>query len=309
MHIIEDVRTTTMQFNRVAVTIGCFDGVHLGHRQIIQALLEEARAIGGTPAVMVLEPNPRLFFAPQHAPNMLTAPEQKCRLLQELGVEVLYMLPFDEATAATSAHDFVETILVERCRAQAVVVGHDFAFGYRARGDYAFLEGVAPEYGFHTRQVPPLIIGGQRVSSTLIRERVVQGEVEDIEVYLGRKYTLTGTVASGSGIGRILGFPTANLDIGLCAVPAHGVYAAEAVVDGKRYNAAVNIGIAPTIRGSIQIVEAHLLDFSSDLTGSPLALVFHKHLRPEKKFSSRDDLIAAIARDVQSVRAFFAGQG
>lgn len=302
MRYIEDVRTTRERFDAVAVTIGCFDGVHRGHQEIIRALLEEARAIGGIPAVMVIEPNPRLFFAPRHAPNILTDLECKRRLFEGLGVEVFYVLPFDRQTAEMPPKDFVEKILVNQCRAKAVVVGHDFAFGHRAQGNYDYLAEIAPRYGFRVRQVEPLIVEGERVSSTLIRERVVQGEVEDIDLFLGRKFSLRGTVIPGRGIGHTLGFPTANLDIGQCCVPAHGVYAAEVVADGKRYKAAVNIGIAPTIRGAVHLVEAHLLDFTGDVTGQVIEITFLKHLRPEKKFASRDELIAAIARDVEAVR-------
>ncbi len=303
MHTIEDVRITAEVFDHTVVTVGCFDGVHLGHQQIIRGLLEEARALGGTPAVMVIEPNPRLFFSPEHAPNILTPPAVKNRLLEALGVQVLYTLPFDRQTAALSPGEFVKTILLERCRAEVLVVGHDFAFGRHAEGDFDVLQAMARDCGFRARQVAPLTVDGQRVSSTLIRERVVQGEIEDIEVYLGRKFSMSGTVASGGGIGRTLGFPTANLELDTGAVPAHGVYAAEAWTGGQRYKAAVNIGIAPTIRGTRRVIEAHLLDFSGSLTGRELELVFHRRLRPENKFSSHDDLIRAIAADVEKVRA------
>ncbi len=302
MHTIEDVRITEEVFDHTVVTVGCFDGVHLGHQQIIHALLEEARAIGGTPAVMVIEPNPRLVFSPEHTPNILTPPACKSRLLEALGVAVLYTLPFDPQTATMTPKAFVETILLERCRAEVVVVGHDFVFGHHAEGDFELLKSMEAHYGFRARQVAPLIVEGQRVSSTLIRERVVQGEIEDIEVYLGRKFSMSGTVASGGGIGRTLGFPTANLELDTGAVPAHGVYAAEAWTGGQRYKAAVNIGIAPTIRGARRVIEAHLLDFSGSLTGRELELVFHRRLRPENKFSSHDDLIRAIAADVEKVR-------
>lgn len=303
MYTIDDVRTTTEQFKHTVVTVGCFDGVHRGHQQIIQVLLEEAGSLGGTPAVMVIEPNPRLVFSPEHAPNILTPPAVKNRLLEALGVQVLYTLPFDRQTAALNPGDFVKTILLGRCRAEVVVVGHDFVFGNHAGGDFALLKSLEPHYGFRARQVAPLIVEGQRVSSTLIRERVVQGEIEDIEVYLGRKFSLGGTVMSGDGIGRELGFPTANLEIDVGAIPAHGVYAAEALLGRERYKAAVNIGIAPTIRGTRRVIEAHLLDFSGSLTGKELELVFHRRLRPENKFSSREDLIRAIAADVEKVRA------
>ena len=305
MRTVEDVRTTDARFPGVVATVGCFDGVHLGHQQILDALLEESRAIGGTAAVMTLEPHPRQYFFPENAPNILTDARTKRRLLEERGVDVVYTLPFDRDSAAMSAQQFVESILVGQCKVEKVVVGHDFAFGHDASGDYEYLTTAARRHGFEVRQIPPLIIGGQRVSSTLIRERVIQGEVCNLEQYLGRKFSLTGTVIAGRGIGRILGFPTANLDVGTCATPAHGVYAAEAFVRDTRYVAAVNIGIAPTIRDEHALVEAHLLDYTGDLDVAEIEIAFHKRLRPEKKFASRDALSEAIAADVQCIREYF----
>lgn len=304
MKIIRDVRKAPPYFERLVLTIGCFDGVHLGHQAIIQAVIEEAKRIHGIPGVMTLEPNPRLYFSPAHAPNLLTDLPTRCKLLQSLGVEVLFILPFDKATATMTAKEFVDVIIVERCRAQIIVVGHDFSFGQSAAGSYEFLAALAPRYGFHVRQVPPLIIGGQRVSSTLIRERVLQGEVEDMDIYLGRKFSLCGKVVPGSGIGKVLGFPTANVDVGTCIVPAHGVYAAEAILDETRWKAAVNIGIAPTIRAATPLIEAHLLDFEGNLVNRSMELIFYRRLRPEKKFASREELITAIRHDVETVRKF-----
>jgi riboflavin kinase/FMN adenylyltransferase len=187
------------------------------------------------------------------------------------------------------------------------IVGHDFAFGKDARGNFEYLEQVAPQYGLEVRQVPPVIIQGERVSSTLIRERVLQGELENVELFLGRKYSIVGTVTTGRGMGSKLGFPTANVEPHNSAVPAHGVYVAEALLDGQRYRAAVNIGIAPTIRHEDIMIEAHLLDFSGDIVGKRIEIVFHKRLRPEKKYATLDELIAAIAEDVAEVRSFFEG--
>ena len=305
MRVIPDVRSTMEQYPRMVLTVGCFDGVHLGHQQILNALVEQSRAIDGTPAVMTLEPHPRRYFAPENAPNILTPNSMKYRLLEKHGVEALYILPFDEETANMSPQNFVETMLVAKCQATMVIVGHDFAFGHNAAGDYEYLNTAGKHYGFETRQIPPLIIGGQRVSSTLLRERVIQGEVEHLDQFLGRPFSLCGRVVPGRGIGRVLGFPTANLDIGDCVAPAHGVYAAKAVVEGVARVAAVNIGIAPTMRDTHPLVEAHLLDFAGALGDVEMELFLYKRLRPEKKFVSRDALIAAIAADVQYIRNYF----
>ncbi len=305
MRVINDVRSVAERIEKVVLTIGCFDGVHLGHQLILRKVLEEACAMDGVPAVMTLDPHPRRFFFPDNTPNILTDNPLKERLLAEQGVAVLYKLPFDATAADMTPQEFVEQLIVERCRAATVVVGHDFAFGRRAEGDFEFLARAAGRFGFRAVQMSPLTIGGQRVSSTLIRERVVQGEVEGLEHLLGRPFLLSGKVTPGRGIGKTLGFPTANLDTGPCAVPAHGVYAAQAVVNGSAYAAAVNIGIAPTIRNAVSLVEAHLLDFRGEITGENMELAFYKRLRPEKKFASRDDLMDAIAADVDAIRCYF----
>lgn len=305
VQVIEDVRKTTAQLPGLVLTVGSFDGVHLGHRRILDRLLRQAREEGGTAGVMTLRPHPREFFTPRHAPNILTPPEKQEELLRDAGVNVLFVLPFNAEVANLERQVFLEEILLARCGAQSLVVGHDFAFGKGARGNYEYLRAVAPQYDLRVEQVPPLIISGERVSSTLIREYVLQGDLDQVERFLGRKYSLLGKVQSGRGIGEKLGYPTANIAPGNAAVPMHGIYVAEAIVGGRRWLAAVNIGIAPTIRHEDIMVEAHLLDFSGDLVNQTLELVFHKRLRPEKKFPSYEALSAAIADDVGAVRRYF----
>jgi len=306
MLIVEDVRNYDADFPELTLTIGSFDGVHLGHRRILDRLNEATRAHGGSSGVMTLRPHPREFFNPEHAPNILTTPEKKAALLRESGVDVLFILPFTAQVANLDRCEFLEKIVLGRCKARRLVVGHDFAFGRGARGNYDYLKEAAPEYGIGVEQVPPLILGGERVSSTLIREYVLQGDLEQVELYLGRKYSLMGRVISGRGMGAKLGWPTANIAPGNHAIPMHGIYVAEALLGGKKWQAAVNIGIAPTIRHEDIMVEAHLLDFEGDLVNQTLELVFHKRLRPEKKFASHEALSAAIAEDVAAVRAYFA---
>jgi riboflavin kinase / FMN adenylyltransferase len=306
MQIINDVRTTAETFPNVVLTIGSFDGIHLGHRRIIDEVVRTAREIHGTAALMSLRPHPREFFSPNDAPNILLSDAKKETLLAEAGIDVLYILPFDADTARMSPREFVEEIVLGRCHATTVIVGHDFCFGNRAAGDFEFLSSMAAERGFAVCQVPQLVLYGERVSSTLIREYILQGELEQVERFLGRKYSMTGEVVTGRGMGTKLGYPTANLSPHHSAVPAHGVYVAEAIVDGQRYPSAVNIGVAPTVRNEDIIVEAFLLDFAEDIVGKSTEVVFHKRLRPEKKFASFDELIVAIGRDVAEVRQYFA---
>jgi riboflavin kinase/FMN adenylyltransferase len=305
MRVIQDVRTLAEPFPNTVLTIGSFDGLHLGHRRIIDEVIRAARSMNGAAAVMTLRPHPREFFSPRNAPNILLCDAKKEALLAEMGVDALFILPFNAEVARMSPGAFLDQILMGRCAARKLVVGHDFAFGKDAAGDFEFLQRAAPDYGFDVVQVPQLVIQGERVSSSLIREMILQGEVDTVETFLGRKYSLVGEVVSGRGIGAKLGFATANLEPAHSAIPAHGIYVAEAFFAGERRMAAVNVGVAPTIRNEEVTVEAHLLDFDRNIVGETMELVFQKRLRGEKRFDSLDDLIAAIGRDVQAVRDWF----
>jgi riboflavin kinase/FMN adenylyltransferase len=303
--IVENVLDHSPDPKGLVLTIGSFDGVHLGHRALLDRLVTEARQAGLPAAVMTLRPHPRQFFNPENVPNILTSDHQKARLLGEMGVDLLFFLPFDAAIANMDRSEFLDNIVVGRCGTRKLVVGHDFRFGRGAQGSFEYLAAAAPALGMEVCQIEPLFAGGQCVSSTVIRERILEGEVESVESLLGRRYAIEGEVVRGRGIGNKLGFPTANVLPHNSAIPAHGVYAAEALVDGQRWMAAVNIGIAPTIRQEEVTIEAHLLDFHSDLVGKVIEIVFHKHMRPEKKFASLDALIAGIAEDVAAVRSYF----
>ena len=305
MEIIQNVQDTTSEFPHVVLTVGSFDGVHLGHQRVLQELVRVARERNGTAAVLTMRPHPREFFSPDHAPNLLTCDKKKLQLFEEACVDVVFFLPFSAEVARLDHDEFIKHIVQDRCHAKTMIVGHDFCFGRDARGDYAYLKRVGPKRGFEVRQAPPLVIDGERVSSTLIRERVLQGDLEEAEVFLGRKYSLVGRVIPGRGIGAGLGFPTANVEPHHSAVPAQGVYIAEALVRGRRHAAAVNIGVAPTIRQEDIVVEAFILDFHESILGETFEIVFHKRLRSEKKFNTRDDLVRQILEDVEAVRDHF----
>ena len=309
MQIIDDVRQTRERFPNTVLTIGSFDGVHLGHQRILTRLAEDARARQGTAALMTLCPHPREYFAPDHAPNLLTSQEKKAELLAAHGVEVLYVLPFGAEVAGMDREAFLHDIVLARCGARKLVVGHDFAFGKGAAGNFDYLQEVAPGLGLEVEQAQVLILDGERVSSTRIRELVLQGDLDQARRLLGRSYAITGVVQAGRGMGAKLGFPTANVTPGPHVIPMHGVYAGEAVLDGHRHQAAVNVGIAPTIRHDDIMIEAHLLDFDENLVGRRLEVVFHQRLRPELKYPSHAALIEGIARDVKTVREYFQARG
>lgn len=279
------------------VAVGEFDGVHCGHREVIR----------GADTVLTFEPHPRAIVAPAAAPKLLTALEVKADLIAGLGVEELVVIPFDERFAAQPAADFVQTVLVERLRAQTVSVGENFRFGHQAQGD----TGLLLEHGaFETRVIPLVEIDGEIVSSTHIRGLVMAGDIARANRLLGSPFQLRGRVVRGDGRGRGLGYPTANLvpDNALC-YPGNGVYACRAAVreagrdgDGewRWWPAATNVGVRPTfVTGRGILVEAHLIDFEGDLYDSELRLAFVARLRGEKRFDSADELVEQMHRDVQ----------
>ncbi len=306
IHVVDDIRAHTPTQINLALTIGSFDGVHLGHRAILDAVVRRAQALGGVAAVLTLRPHPREFFSPAHAPSLLTHDAKKLALFERAGIKQVFVLRFNAEAAALTPEQFIEEIVIEKCGAKALVVGHDFRFGHQARGDFDLLRKLAPRYGFEVEQVPPLLMDGERVSSTLIRERLLVGDLEKAEAFLGRPYSLVGKVVSGRHIGKEIGFPTANIQPHHSAVPAQGVYICEAIVDGGRHPAAVNIGVAPTIRNEDSAIEAYLLDFQGDIYGQEMELIFRKRLRDEMRFPSVQDLVRQIKRDVEMTRAFFA---
>jgi len=302
MTTIENVREVDRRFPRVILTVGSFDGVHRGHQRILAELVRTARGRNGTAAVMTMLPHPREFFSPERAPNLLTSHEKKLELMEAAGVDVVFVLPFDAEIAHIAPEAFVRDLICERCGTEELIVGHDFRFGRDAEGDYHLLVAMGQELNFRVSQVAPFIHDGERVSSTGIRERLLEGDLEGAEALLGRKYSVVGDVLRGRGIGVTLGFPTANIKPHHTAVPAQGVYAAEVLLLGKLYPAAVNIGIAPTIAHDDTVIEAHLLDFHQEIRGGRIEVIFHKRLRTEKKFPSREALTSAIRKDVEEVR-------
>lgn len=305
IQIIDNILATETRFSGLVLTVGSFDGVHVGHREILRSVVSQAKERGGVAAVLTLKPHPREFFSPGHAPSLLTHDRKKWQLFEEAGIDVVFILPFDGSVASLEPEDFVQTILVDRCGVQAIVVGHDFRFGRQARGDFDLLHELAPKHGFAVSQVPPLLMDGERVSSTLIRERLLVGDLEKAAAFLGRPYSIVGEVVSGRQVGKTIGFPTANIEPHHSAIPAQGVYIARASVRGCVYPAAVNIGVAPTIRNEDMTIEAFLLDFDEDLEGCEIEITFLQRIRPEMKFPSVTELIAQIGRDVDTVRKYF----
>jgi riboflavin kinase/FMN adenylyltransferase len=273
------------------IAVGEFDGVHLGHREVIR----------GADTVLTFEPHPRTVVAPDTAPKLLMALETKADLIAGLGVQELVVIPFDGSFAAQSPEEFIERELVERLGAERVSVGENFRFGHRARGDAKLL---AAQDAFETRIARLVELDGEIISSTHIRGLVAAGDVAAAARYLGAPFQIRGSVAHGDKRGRTLGYPTANLvpDPRL-VVPDHGVYACRAFVGGSEHVAAVNVGVRPTFKtGRGLLVEAFLVDFEGDLYGAPLRLDFLERLRGERRFDSIDALVEQMGRDVHATR-------
>lgn len=269
------------------VAVGTFDGVHLGHREVI----------AGCDSVLTFDPHPVSVVAPSHAPKLLTDLPRKAKLIQSLGVQELIVIPFDQRFAALEAQEFVDQVLVESLGAVHVAVGENFRFGHRAQGNPALLQA---DPRFSTTVHPLLEIDGEIVSSSHIRGLVAAGEVEHAARFLGAPFTLAGEVVHGDKRGRTLGFPTANLiPDERIACPGHGVYACRA----GRHLAAVSIGVRPTFQtGRAELIEAYLLDFEGDLYGSTLELSFIERLRGERRFDSAEGLVEQMHTDVRRTR-------
>ena len=289
------------------VTIGNFDGVHRGHQEILRGVRELAAQTGAIPSVLTFSPHPVRVLRPAEAPSLLMTLEQRLAAIQELGIEAVLVLHFDTELAKASPEDFVRRFLLETMDARAVLVGADFRFGHRQAGDTKLLAEFGASRGFEVRVVPPVIADGMTVSSTAIRRALGEGRVEDARQMLGRPFSLEGEIGPGTGQGRKLVVPTLNLTTAQETLPQTGVYATEAIVQGKSYPAATNVGVRPTFDGTRTTIESHLLGFSENLTGGKMELRFWKRLREERKFPGPEALREQVLQDIEQVREYFRG--
>lgn len=290
-----------------AIAIGVFDGVHRGHQQIVGSVVSYARENGMVPVVVTFDPHPVEIIKGPQTNFYLSSVEQKAKILQQLGVEIVITSKFDEEARQMRASKFLD-MLQNNLQMRSLRVGRDFAMGYKREGNIDFLEKEAAKRNYSLFVVDDVMIDGQRISSSRIRARLGDGQVEEAERLLGRPYELTGTVVTGERRGRTIGFPTANLGYDEAhVVPGRGVYAIWVTVNGVRYPAVVNVGFRPTFNELPDTrIEAHLLDFDADIYGAEVSFEFLKRLRPERKFDSPQALIAQIGKDVEAARSIFA---
>jgi riboflavin kinase/FMN adenylyltransferase len=291
--------------DRTVLTIGNFDGVHLGHREILRRVVECAKKTVCLTGAVTFDPHPLKILRPADAPAQLSTLQQRLLEMDRLGVEAVLVLPFTLEIAKLSPEDFVRTILVETMRVSTVFVGENFRFGNRAAGNVKALRELGQRFGYGVEIVEPVVLRGEIVSSTAVRVAVAEGRVGSARQLLGRPFALTGKIRPGTGTGSRAVFPTLNLAPEQEIVPAMGVYVTETFVDGRGYRSATNVGVRPTFNGSALSIESHLFDFDQRMTEGPMQVWFWKRLRGEQKFSGAEALRAQIARDLERCRAFF----
>lgn len=288
------------------LTIGNFDGVHRGHLALFERVKIRARAIEGVSAVMTFQPHPLKIMKPEKAPLLITPTQQKLALIAQSGIHFIFCLRFDDAFAAISAEKFVQEILVQKIGVKELVVGYDYTFGHNRTGNIDLLRRMGKDLGFKVHVVQPVLMGKRVVSSTSIRELVRAGELAEAKKLLGRDYQICGTVVKGKNRGgRLLGFPTANLELVDELTPKEGVYAVTVLINDHLYKGVTNIGHNPTFGQGPLSIETHILDFSGDLLGQTIRVNFIHRLRAEKTYKSIEELARQINLDIKDAKDLF----
>lgn len=301
------LRDSSKKLTRSIVTIGNFDGVHLGHQQLIQQLVKDAHTLKIPSVFFTFEPNPTEFFAPNQPAARLMRFSEKWETVKSFGADYFYCARFNAAMARLSADDFVKIFLVDQLHAKKVIVGDDFRFGAKRTGDVELLKKLGKKYDFDVLAMPQKTIGDERVSSTRIRSALIQGDFEAAHELMGRVLTLSGKVAYGNQIGRTLGFPTANIYLHRKQVPFMGIFVVR--VHGLRGHVlpgVASIGYRPTFNGKQIILEVFLFDFNEIIYGKKITVEFLQKIRNEEKFDSIDALVVRMKEDVRIAQAFFA---
>jgi len=284
------------------LTIGVFDGIHLGHKHLINTLTQKAAERNLISGVVTFRQHPRLLLSPHSKPAQLTSFEERANLLKSLGVEIVVPLTFTAELATLSAREFV-MLLKQHLKMQGLVIGPDFALGRGREGDAATLKSLGQKLDFTVEVVLPLVLEGSLVSSTTIRETLAQGNISETTKLLGRHFSLSGPVVGGRERGQSLGFPTANIGLNSnLALPTDGVYATQAHVGDRVYPSVTNIGTRPTFSETERTIEVHLLDFTGNVYGQQLTIELVERLRPEMKFAGKEELIAQINKDIEQAR-------
>jgi riboflavin kinase/FMN adenylyltransferase len=295
---------TELRDRRVAIAIGVFDGVHLGHQQVLNHALADAHEAGGISLALTFDKHPSQIVAPARAPRLIYSLSQKLDEIERLGITAAWVVPFDQAFSQITARDFVRLLAVNFKPVKSISVGETFTFGHKREGNVQLLKTMAAEFGFEVNPLPPVLSSGLVISSSRIRSAIAAGNLAEASVLLGRPYAIMGTVLQGAGLGRQIGFPTANIDVSGLVLPPPGVYAVTTKIDEKLVLGAANLGYRPTVdHGSKNLIfEVHLLDWNGGLYGRDLRVTIRRKLRDEMQFASLEDLKNQIALDTQKAR-------
>lgn len=307
MQLIHTANELNAGNRKVCLAIGFFDGVHLGHQQIIRQTITDARKHGALALVITFDQHPNTIVAPARVPPLIYSLPQKLRTIESLGPEAALVIHFDKAFSQKTGEAFIRELAGAWSGIQSICVGANFVFGHKRSGNVELLKKLGAELKFSVHGMAAVSLDGRTVSSTRIREAIRAGDLDAASQMLGRAYSIAGPVIEGDKLGRKLGFPTANLDTTGLALPPNGVYAIHALVRGKTHRAVLNIGTRPTLGNPNPTlrVEAHLLDFSGELYGEEMEIVFAEKLRDEQKFPSVKELKAQIARDIERAKKLF----
>ncbi|HEX2261010.1 MAG TPA: bifunctional riboflavin kinase/FAD synthetase [Candidatus Binatia bacterium] len=305
MKAFSDIEDQQLSMRGSVVTMGNFDGIHLGHQALVRHTVEESKQLGYPSIVLTFEPHPLKVLAPERAPRLLLSYQDKLDLFQAFGVDIVIAQRFDREFASIAAEDFVRRFLVGRLKTKKLWVGRDLRFGQGRKGGTGDLIRVAPEVGFQVGVLDPISSDGIRISSSRIRGLVEAGCVDEVRPMLGRYHFVSGRVVTGKGRGRKLGFPTANISSQTEVVPLNGIYATSIEVKSRQWLSVSSVGVNPTFGDGPRTVESFIFDFESEIYGEAVKLSFVKRIRDEKKFSTVEDLIAQMHGDVEQARVIF----
>ncbi len=305
MEIIRDLEALARHPYPVTA-IGNFDGVHLGHRAILKAAIDRARAAGGTAFALTFDPLPAKLLVPERAPQLILTPEDKLELLRLSGIDGVIVLNFTLELSMLTPRDFIRDYLLGKIGAREVVVGHSVSFGHNRAGNAAVMVELGREFGFDTTVVGPVKVGGIEVSSTKVREMIREADLRSAAKLLGRYHFIHGAVIHGRERGRTIGFPTANIESETECIPPDGVYATRVVLDDGAYGSITNIGMRPTFSEKARSIEAHIFSFDRDIYGQRVKLDLIERIRPERKFDSAEALKNQIALDLSKAHEILA---
>jgi riboflavin kinase/FMN adenylyltransferase len=300
MEIVRGLAKLNTSYPNTVLTIGNYDGIHLGHQKILAMVLNRAQEIGGTSMVMSFDPHPVKVLAPERNMKLLTTPEEKARLLEEMGIDVLLCVKFDKEFSSMLPDDFIQYVLVDKIHVKEIIVGTEYAFGKNKKGTIDLLRRRGEKLGFGVKAVRNVLVHGRAVSSSTIRGFLQKGAVSEVTNYLGRAYSIEGTVIKGKGRGRsILHVPTANISTPVEIAPKEGVYAVRVGLEDIVYNGVANIGKNPTFGNAEVSYEVHLFDFDGDLLGKNLRIYFIERIRGERTFPDAESLGKQIQDDIE----------